>query len=49
MPRNTVVGKAAAGPANALDEEIINICQTLSRLMEMIYIMLYEEEVSGAR
>ena len=25
MPRNTVVGKAAAGPVNALDEEIINI------------------------
>ena len=25
MPRNTVVGKAATGPANALDEETINI------------------------
>ena len=25
MPRNIVVGKAAIGPANALDEEIINI------------------------
>ena len=24
-------------------------CQTLSRLMEMIYMMLYIEEVSGAR
>ena len=25
MPRNIVVGKATVGPANALDEEIINI------------------------
>ena len=25
MPQNTAVGKAAAGPTNALDEEIINI------------------------
>ena len=25
MPRNIVVGKAAIGPANALDKEIINI------------------------
>ena len=25
MPRNTAVGKAAIGPINALDEEIINI------------------------
>jgi len=25
MPRNTAVGKAAVGPANASDEEIINI------------------------
>jgi hypothetical protein len=25
MPRNTAVGKAAAGPANASDEETINV------------------------
>ena len=25
MPRNTVVGKVAIGPTNALDKEIINI------------------------
>ena len=25
MPQNTAVGKATAGPANASDEEIINI------------------------
>jgi len=25
MPRNTVVGKAAAGPANASDKETINV------------------------
>ena len=25
MPQNIVVGKVAIGPANALDEEIINI------------------------
>ena len=25
MPRNIVVGKAAIGPINALDKEIINI------------------------
>ena len=25
MPRNIVAGKATAGPANALDEEIINV------------------------
>ena len=26
---------------------IIDICQTLSRLMEMIHVMLYEEESKG--
>ena len=25
MPRNTAVGKAAAGPLNTLDKEIINV------------------------
>ena len=33
MPRNIVVGKAAIGPANALDEEIINILTPQAELI----------------
>jgi hypothetical protein len=32
MPQNTVVGKAAAGPTNASDEEIINILTPYAEL-----------------
>ena len=33
MLRNTVVGKAAIGPANALDKEIINILTPQAELI----------------
>ena len=32
MPRNTVVGKAATGPVNASDEEIINVLTPQTKL-----------------
>jgi hypothetical protein len=32
MPRNIVVGKVAAGPANASDEEIINVLTPYAEL-----------------
>ena len=33
MPRNTAAGKAAAGPANALDEETINVSTPQAELV----------------
>ena len=33
MPRNTAVGKAAAGPANASDEETINVSTPQAELV----------------
>ena len=33
MPQNIVVGKAAIGPANALDEEIINVLTPQAELI----------------
>ena len=49
MPRNTTIGKAAAGPVNALDEEIINILTLQVELIAANTKIKQLQELLGTR